>query len=92
MCLVITGLEIKHKSSAQVTANTNTTEGSSQEELKTLEQQVVTFLQGRHIHVQPEDMSICPSLPARLEKFKPSFVVSFISKKGRNNSVIRAKN
>lgn len=45
--LVITGLEIKNRTYARVTANVNTTEDSSQE-LKTLEQQVVTFAKQRH--------------------------------------------
>lgn len=42
--LLFTGLDIKHWTCAQVAANVNTTEDSAQEELLTLEQQVVTFL------------------------------------------------
>lgn len=89
--LVITGLDLKHRTYARVTANINTTEDSSQEELETLEQQIVTFFHNKDIHIQYEDISICHTLPAKSEKFKPSIVIRFISRKARNNLIMQAK-
>lgn len=65
--LLITGLEIKHQTYTRITANVETIEDSPQEELLTLEQQVVN----KNIEIQPKYISICHTLPGKSEKFKP---------------------
>lgn len=50
---VITGLETRHRSYARVTPDGNTTEDAPQEELQSLEQQVLSFL-----HIQSKAISI----------------------------------
>lgn len=89
--LVITGLDVKHRSYARVAANINTTEDSPHEELLTLEQQVVTFLQDKNIDIKHEDISICHTLPTRSDKLKSSIVIRFISRKSRNNLIMQAR-
>lgn len=90
--LLITGLETKHRSYARVVANGNrhVTEDAPQEELLTLEQQIVTFLQKRNIDIKPEDISTCHTLPSRSGKDKPPIVVRFISRKARNSLMVQA--
>lgn len=89
--LIITGLEVKHQTYAKAAANQITTEDAPQEELLTLEKQVVTFLQGRDIDIQHENISICHTLPRKSDKFKQSIVIRFTSRKSRNSVMLQAK-
>lgn len=65
--LVITGLETRHRTYARATANVVTTEDAPREELLSLEQQVVDFLNSKNIEVHSEAISVCHSLPRKDE-------------------------
>lgn len=55
--IVITGLEVKPRSYARVVTGAEATEHASQQELQTLEKQVVSFLQDKDIDI--EHNNIC---------------------------------
>lgn len=87
--LVTTGLEIKNRQYTKVVTNEGITEDSVPQELTSLEDQIVNFLQDRDIEIHHKDISICHTLPSKTEKFKP--VVKFISRKARNKVIMQAR-
>lgn len=89
--VLISGLKTQHRSYAQATANEVTTDDAPLEQLLSLEQQVVNFLQSKNFDVQTEDISICHTLPVKSVKFKSPIVIRFISRKMRNNVLMQAK-
>lgn len=90
--LVITGLELRHRTYARATANAETTEDAPREELLSLEQQVVNFLNSKNINIYKEDISICHALPRKSEKVRPAIILRFISRKRRSDVIMHAKN
>lgn len=89
--LVLSGLETRHQTYARATANADTTEDAPQEELQSLEQQVVSFLHSKNISIHMEDISICHTLPRMSGKSKPAVIIRFISRKPRNDVLRQAK-
>lgn len=89
--VVLTGLETRHRTYAQATANSDMTEDAPQEELLTLEQQVVGFLHSKNINIQSDAISVCHTLPRKTDKTKPAIIITFISRKQRNDVLMQAK-
>lgn len=89
--MVLTGLETRHHSYAQATANLDTTEDAPQEELLTLEQQVMGFLHSKNRNIQSDAISVCHTLPRKTDKAKPTIIITFISRKQRNDVLMQAK-
>lgn len=89
--IVLTGLEVKPRSYKKALTGSETTEDAPQEELLTLEKQVVTFLKDKDIGVDHKDISICYTLPTKMDKSKPAIVVRFTSRKVRNNVLMQAR-
>lgn len=88
--LIITGMEIK-RTYAKITSGEEITEDSSPLEQLTLEEQVMSFLQAKKIDIQHEDISLCHTLPSKIDKSKPVIVLKFISRKLRNKVIMQAK-
>lgn len=89
--LVITGIKTRHRTYARAAARAETTEDAPREELQSLEQQVVDFLNKNNINIRKEAISACHTLPSRSENSVPAVVIRFISRKNRNDVLMQAK-
>lgn len=77
--LIITGLETKHRSYARVAAGADEGENAPPEELQSLEQQVLQFLNSKDLNVDKNNISSCYTLPNKDRRMKPSIVVQLVS-------------
>lgn len=77
---IITGLETKHRSYARATASDTAGEDAPPEELQTLEDQVVAFLNNKNITIEKKHISVCHTLSNK-DKVKPTIVVQFSNRK-----------
>lgn len=89
--LVITGIKTRHRTYARAAANAETTEDAPREELQSLEQQVVDFLNRNNINIRKEAISACHTLPSKSENSVPVVVIRFICRKQRNDVLMQAK-
>lgn len=80
--LVISGLETQHRTYARVTAGGGKDgEDAPVEELQTLEQQVIKFLQTKNVSIQSHHIAACHTLPRKDSKTKPAIILRFVSRK-----------
>ena len=77
--VVITGLDVKHRSYARVTAGLNEGAEAPTEELQTLEQQLLDFIKGKSITLEKENVSTCYTFPKKDPKSKPTIVIEFVN-------------
>lgn len=89
--LVITGIKTRHRTYARMTANAETTEDALREELQSLEQQVVDFLNRNNINIRKEAISACHTLPSKSENSASAVVIRFICRKQSNDVLMQAK-
>lgn len=81
--LVISGLETKHQTYARVAAASNKGEDAPENELQTLEQQVIKFFQSKTMSIASSNISACHSLPRKDSKSKPVIIVRFANRKSK---------
>ncbi|ROL44937.1 hypothetical protein DPX16_22922 [Anabarilius grahami] len=79
--LIITGLETKHRSYARAAAGVDEGEDAPNEELQTLEQQLLLFLNGKNINLEMHNISSCHTIPNKDRKRKPAIVIQLVSVK-----------
>lgn len=81
--LIITGLATKHRSYARVAAGRtdHLEDNAPLEELRTLEQQVVQFMNSKSIHLESQQISACHTLPSKDRNNPPTIVVKFANRK-----------
>ncbi len=85
------GNSTPHLCSSNCKLGDNRTTDAPQEELLTLEQQVVGFLHSKNINIQSDAISVCHTLPRKTEKAKPAIIIRFITRKQRNDLLMQAK-
>lgn len=79
--VIITGLTIKPRSYAKaVTSGSTVSEDADRGDLQTLERQVLSFLANKDIHLDPNTISACHSLP-RKDKARPAIIMRFVNRK-----------
>lgn len=79
--VVITGLDIKHRSYARAVAGQNEDADAPTEELQTLEHQLLDFFKSKNIILEKEKVSTCYKFPKKDPKMKPTIVVQFANLK-----------
>lgn len=64
---------------------------ATEEQLLTMEQQVVLFLHSNNISIQRDAISKCHTLPRKTDKTKPPIITRFISRKQKNDLLMQGK-
>ena len=88
--ITITGLETKHRSYARATVSDTAGEDAPPEELQTLEDQVVAFLNNKNITIEKKHISACHTLSNK-DKVKPTIVLQFSNRKHKVEVSKRAR-
>lgn len=90
--VIITGLDVKPRSYAKVTAEgRNVDEDASTEDQQTLEMQVLNFLESKNIHININSISACHTLPRKDRKAKPAIIVRFVNRKQKIELMMQGK-
>lgn len=90
--IIMTGLKIKPRSFASAVTGTGEGGVPSEEDTHSAEQQVVSFLQGRGVHLDPEDLEACHALPSRHREAKPTIILRFANRKRKNELMKQGRN
>lgn len=89
--VLITGLTITPRTYAKAVASgSSVSEDAEKADLQTLERQVLRFLSEKDIHVDPETISACHTLP-RKDKMRPVIVMRFVTRKHKNELLSQGK-
>uniref|UniRef100_A0A1A7XGY8 Uncharacterized protein n=1 Tax=Iconisemion striatum TaxID=60296 RepID=A0A1A7XGY8_9TELE len=77
--VMVTGLETKHQTYARVAAS----EGGEtpEQELRTLEEQVLTFFKSKGIEMESKDIEGCHPLPRKNKNQTPAIMMRFVNRK-----------
>ncbi|XP_067227209.1 uncharacterized protein [Chanodichthys erythropterus] len=79
--VIITGLSVKPRSYAKAAAvGRNVSVVADIEDVQSLERQVVTFLMGKDIHLDANNIAVCHTLPRKDTK-QPAIILSFVNRK-----------
>lgn len=79
--IVISGLETRPRSYARATAVNGV---PIEQDLESLEQQVITFFDGKGISMDSNDIDGCHSLPRKNKREKPAIIIRFVNRKQKN--------
>ena len=91
--VVINGLDLKARSySRVVVTGGHVAEDAQPEDLITLEMQVISFLKSKDIHLDPNQISACHTLPLKEKgKGKPAVIMRFVNRKHKADLLRQGK-
>ena len=92
--VIISGLNVTPRTYAKAAATSNTLPGSDDLQLpeqQNLESQVITYFQGKDIHIDPKTVAACHLLPRKDPTVKPAVIIRFANRKHKVNLMMQWK-
>lgn len=91
--VIVSGLNIRHRSYARATAGAGDGDGEDDTpgEMFSLEQQVLHFFASKDIKIESDAIAACLALPKKDNKTKPAIIIRFVNRKDKSELLRQGK-